>query len=52
MDRLLRLGGGLQALNQGSAPSDTPVPDTAEQVRNLGFTKECSCISFISSADR
>lgn len=32
MDRLLRLGGGIQALGQGSSPSDAPVPDTAEQV--------------------
>ncbi|XP_018008585.1 26S proteasome non-ATPase regulatory subunit 14 isoform X2 [Hyalella azteca] len=32
MDRLLRLGGGLQALSQGTSPTDSPVPDTAEQV--------------------
>jgi len=32
MDRLLRLGGGLSSLGQGAAPTDTPVPDTAETV--------------------
>ena len=32
MDRLLRLGGGLTSLQQGATPTDTPVPDTGEQV--------------------
>ena len=38
MDRLLRLGSGLQALGQGPTPSDAPVPDTAEQVIKLFFS--------------
>lgn len=32
MDRLLRLGGGMPGLGQGTTPSDGPVVDTAEQV--------------------
>ena len=42
MDRLLRLGGGLQALGQGASPSDAPVPDTAEQVSSTIFN-EITC---------
>lgn len=37
MDRLLRLGGGMQGLNQGPPPSDAPVVDTAEQVSLINF---------------
>lgn len=44
MDRLLRLGGGLQALSQGTTPSDTPVPDTAEQVSASGALLLCVCL--------
>ncbi|RWS20156.1 26S proteasome non-ATPase regulatory subunit 14-like protein, partial [Leptotrombidium deliense] len=32
MDRLLRLGGGLSGLSQGTTATDGPVVDTAEQV--------------------
>jgi len=32
MDRLLRLGPGITSLTQGATPTDSPVPDTGEQV--------------------